>query len=107
MPDVPTVGEAGAPNFEISTWVGLFAPAATPGPIRMRLQDATTRVLANVEFQHRIRQFGLETDKLVGPEFDEFIRREFRLPVVVQVPPACCVPRTCTDMRICQRSAFQ
>ena len=31
MPDVPTIGET-VPGFEMSSWHGLFAPAATPAP---------------------------------------------------------------------------
>ena len=30
LPNVPTVAEAGMPDFKLEAWVGLFAPAATP-----------------------------------------------------------------------------
>jgi tripartite-type tricarboxylate transporter receptor subunit TctC len=33
FPDVPTVAESGVPGFDVITWFGLFAPAATPRPI--------------------------------------------------------------------------
>lgn len=33
FPDVPTVAESGVPGFDVVTWFGLFAPAATPKPI--------------------------------------------------------------------------
>jgi len=33
FPDVPTVAESGVPGFDVITWFGLFAPAATPKPI--------------------------------------------------------------------------
>jgi tripartite-type tricarboxylate transporter receptor subunit TctC len=33
FPDVPTVAESGVPGFDVITWYGLFAPAATPKPI--------------------------------------------------------------------------
>jgi tripartite-type tricarboxylate transporter receptor subunit TctC len=32
LPDVPTVAESGYPGFEVETWFGLVAPAATPRP---------------------------------------------------------------------------
>ena len=38
MPDVPTVGET-VPGFEMSSWLGLFAPAGTPAPIVARLNE--------------------------------------------------------------------
>ena len=33
FPEVPTVAESGVPGFDVITWFGLFAPAATPKPI--------------------------------------------------------------------------
>ena len=30
LPDVPTIAEAGVPNFEVNVWYGLLAPRATP-----------------------------------------------------------------------------
>jgi len=33
FPDVPTVAESGVPGFDVITWFGLFAPAATPKPV--------------------------------------------------------------------------
>jgi tripartite-type tricarboxylate transporter receptor subunit TctC len=44
MPDVPTIGET-VPGFEISSWHGIFAPAATPAPVIARLNAAIRDVL--------------------------------------------------------------
>lgn len=41
LPDVPTVAEQGLPDFVAIGWQGLVAPAATPAPIRARLEQAT------------------------------------------------------------------
>ena len=38
MPDVPTIGET-VPGFEMSSWLGVFAPAGTPAPLIARLND--------------------------------------------------------------------
>jgi tripartite-type tricarboxylate transporter receptor subunit TctC len=40
MPNVPTMEEAGLPGFTAETWIGMYAPAATPGPIIARLSSA-------------------------------------------------------------------
>ena len=33
LPDVPTVAEAGVPGYEAVSWIGMVAPAGTPGPV--------------------------------------------------------------------------
>lgn len=40
LPDVPTMAQAGVPNFEMSAWIGLFAPAGTPAPVIQRLNES-------------------------------------------------------------------
>jgi tripartite-type tricarboxylate transporter receptor subunit TctC len=51
LPDTPTVEEAcGLPDFESTTWYGLFAPAGLPAPILDRLSAEITRILREAEF---------------------------------------------------------
>ena len=45
LPDVPTLAQSGFPGFDVSEWVGLFAPAGTPGAIAGRLHQALAAVL--------------------------------------------------------------
>src|SRR5215475_14747618 len=45
LPDIPTVGET-VPGFEMSSWHGIFAPAATPAPLIGRLNAAIRNMLA-------------------------------------------------------------
>lgn len=33
LPDVPTAAEAGLPEYQLESWVALFAPAGTPQPV--------------------------------------------------------------------------
>jgi tripartite-type tricarboxylate transporter receptor subunit TctC len=44
LPDVPTIAEAGVPGYEVTSWNGMYAPAATPAPvvklISARVQEA-------------------------------------------------------------------
>jgi tripartite-type tricarboxylate transporter receptor subunit TctC len=47
FPDIPTMAEQGFPGFEISNWQGFVAPAATPRPIIMLLNEVTNRALAD------------------------------------------------------------
>jgi len=45
LPDVPTVAESGVPGYEAVSWIGMFAPAATPQPARDRLWDAVNAAM--------------------------------------------------------------
>jgi tripartite-type tricarboxylate transporter receptor subunit TctC len=46
MPELPTVSEAGVPNYEVSAWVAILAPAGTPRDIVLRLNAELNKVLA-------------------------------------------------------------
>ena len=45
LPDVPTIAEAGVPGYELSPWIGLLAPSATPRPVIDRLNAESNRAL--------------------------------------------------------------
>jgi tripartite-type tricarboxylate transporter receptor subunit TctC len=58
LPDVPTVGET-VPGFEMSSWLGFFAPAATPAPIVARLNGEIGKILKVDEVKERLAAVGL------------------------------------------------
>jgi len=60
LPDVPTVAEAGVPGYEVSTWFGLLAPAATPAEVVRRLDAATQKFLERAETKERLATMGAE-----------------------------------------------
>ena len=47
MPDVPTIAEAGVPGYEMSPWIGVYAPAQTPKVIIDKLNVEMNKVLKN------------------------------------------------------------
>jgi tripartite-type tricarboxylate transporter receptor subunit TctC len=47
LPDVPTIAEAGVPNYEASLWMAIVAPAKTPAPIVERLNRELNIILDN------------------------------------------------------------
>ena len=51
LPDLPTVAEAGAPNFEVIFWTSLFVPAATPQPVQARLHAEALKALQHPEMR--------------------------------------------------------
>jgi tripartite-type tricarboxylate transporter receptor subunit TctC len=54
LPDVPTFAESGFPGMEDYTWVGVFAPAATPAPIVHRLNEEINRALQSTDVRERL-----------------------------------------------------
>jgi tripartite-type tricarboxylate transporter receptor subunit TctC len=60
FPDVPTFIELGLPDFELTGWFGIVAPAATPRDIIARLNEAAVAALKDPEVARRIRNVGME-----------------------------------------------
>ncbi|WP_208510811.1 tripartite tricarboxylate transporter substrate binding protein [Variovorax paradoxus] len=76
LPDVPTLAEAGVPNFEMQSWQGVFAPAATPKPIVDRLGREIAAVVALPDVQAKLRGLGVEPDGRTSEAFTAFQRAE-------------------------------
>ena len=58
IPDVPTVAET-VPGFEMSSWLGFFAPAGTPAPIVTRLNQELVKILKVDAVKERLGTLGL------------------------------------------------
>jgi tripartite-type tricarboxylate transporter receptor subunit TctC len=58
LPNVPTIGET-VPGFEMSSWVGFFAPAGTPKDIVAKLNAEVTRVLTVESVKEKLAALGL------------------------------------------------
>ena len=76
MPDLPTVTESGVPGFEVSLWIGLLAPKATPGPIVARLSSATAQALATDEVKAAFAKQGVDPFTGTPDDFAAFYRGE-------------------------------
>jgi tripartite-type tricarboxylate transporter receptor subunit TctC len=60
LPDMPTLEEAGLKGFNIGTWFGVLAPAATPKDIVARLNTEMVKVIQSPEFRKRMDEIGAE-----------------------------------------------
>ena len=77
FPDVPRLAEF-YPGFEVTPWLGLFAPAGIPAAVMAKLRDATNRVLADATTAERIRRVGgLEPYISTPEEFATLLRTEY------------------------------
>jgi tripartite-type tricarboxylate transporter receptor subunit TctC len=76
LPGVPTLEEAGVPKFEMQSWQGVFAPAATPKPIVERLGREIAAIVATAAVQEKLRTMGVEPDGRQADAFTIFQRAE-------------------------------
>ena len=76
LPDVPTMREAGLPDFEITSWFGLVAPAATPSAIIGRLNAETVKVLGRADVKATLAAQGLEVAPSSPGQFAAHIKSE-------------------------------
>jgi len=76
FPELPTLTEEGFPDFDITVWFGLFAPAGTPPVAIERLYRETTRIMGREEVRKRLYDLGLIPLGNSPMEFAELIKAE-------------------------------
>jgi tripartite-type tricarboxylate transporter receptor subunit TctC len=59
MPELPTISEAGVPDFDMSSWIALFVPAKTPPQIVGKLHADTVSLLAEPTTKRRLEDMGV------------------------------------------------
>ena len=60
FPDVPTMQEAGVPDFEVDSWYAMFVPAKTPKPIIEKLNAALNTIVRESDIRDRLLAQGSE-----------------------------------------------
>ncbi len=76
LPNVPTLREAGLPEFEMYVWFGIVAPAGTPAPIVQRASAEVMRAVEVPEVVARMRTTGAEPWPQGPDAFAALIRAE-------------------------------
>jgi tripartite-type tricarboxylate transporter receptor subunit TctC len=75
MPDIPTIGET-IPGFEMSSWIGIFAPAATPAPLVARIGDAVTGIFNDPPVREKLATLGQVVRSISREELAAIIKRD-------------------------------
>ena len=78
LPDVPTMAEAGFPDFEVSSWNGLLAPARTPSAIIDRLHRELALIVRMPDIRERFDAQAAEPVGSSPEQFRDYIEREIR-----------------------------
>jgi tripartite-type tricarboxylate transporter receptor subunit TctC len=76
LPEVPTTAEGGMPDFHVSGWYGLLAPAKTPQSVIERVHAAAAKALQNEAVLARLAASGSQPIGAGPAELDAHIRRE-------------------------------
>jgi tripartite-type tricarboxylate transporter receptor subunit TctC len=75
-PEVPTMGEAGVPGFDISNWFAYFAPAGTPSEVIGKLNAEINRALKLPDVKEKLASVGAEAVGTSPEELAKFVRAE-------------------------------
>lgn len=74
LPDVPTVIESGYPDYEVSVWWGIVAPAGAPGPVLQKLRSELTAVMQDPGTLKFLKSLSAEPMNLDPAAFRKMIR---------------------------------
>ena len=76
LPDVPSIAEAGLPDYESTQWFGVLAPAGTPREIIERLHKDTTAALRSADVRQQLAGEGALIVASTPAEFAAYLRSE-------------------------------
>jgi tripartite-type tricarboxylate transporter receptor subunit TctC len=79
LPDVPTISEAGFPDIEGDSWVGVLVPAGTPKDVISLLHREIVAIITEPETRDRLRMLGYEPVAGTPDEFGHLIDAELQL----------------------------
>ncbi|NYE25842.1 tripartite tricarboxylate transporter substrate binding protein [Pigmentiphaga litoralis] len=75
-PELPTMAESGFPNFDVSSWFGLIAPAGTPADVVTKVNTAVVKAMDDPSVQKSFKDLGAVWVKTTPAEFGNFIKAE-------------------------------
>jgi tripartite-type tricarboxylate transporter receptor subunit TctC len=76
LPDVPTLDELGLRGFDVATWYGITAPAATPKPVVEKLTAVISKVLTSPDVVAKLTSQGAEIFLLPPKEFADYLQAD-------------------------------
>jgi tripartite-type tricarboxylate transporter receptor subunit TctC len=75
-PDLPPIADT-YPGYEVTPWLGFFAPAGVPQPIIDKLHDNVNKALADPKLAERLHSGGMYTFITTNDQFEKFIKAEY------------------------------
>ncbi len=78
FPDVPCAAELGMPDYNVTTWYGVWAPKGTPADAQARAIEEIRKAVTTDEAKAVWANQGAEFANVSGPQFDAFVKGEIR-----------------------------
>ena len=74
LPDVPTLHEAGVPNYEATIWLGLIAPKGTPKTVIDQLNAAVSKIMSQPDIRQQLSKQGAVPMVMTAAAFDKYLQ---------------------------------
>jgi tripartite-type tricarboxylate transporter receptor subunit TctC len=78
FPDIPCAAEFGLPDYNVTTWYGLWAPKGTPADVQARVIEEVRKAAATDDIKTSWSNSGAEFPNLTGPQFGSFVNSEIK-----------------------------
>jgi tripartite-type tricarboxylate transporter receptor subunit TctC len=78
FPEIPLAKAGGAPDYQVSTWYGLWAPKGTPKDVVDKMAAEMRKALESAELRATWTSLGTETPNLYGDAFGRFVSAEVK-----------------------------
>jgi len=76
LPQVPTFAEAGFPQYDHKTWIGVYAPTGTPKPILDKVSAEINKMLAAPKIKQKLQENGAEPFVSTPEQFTQMMRSD-------------------------------
>ena len=76
FPQLPTANESGLPGFNISSWYGILAPAATPKATIATLNEALVQIIKSPATSKRLLELGVDPVSNTPEQFAALVRAD-------------------------------
>jgi tripartite-type tricarboxylate transporter receptor subunit TctC len=76
LPNLPSMQEAGVPEFDITSWNGIFAPARTPPDVVSRLSRELTAIATDPAITKRLADIGFDAFPQTPDELGAFVKAQ-------------------------------
>ena len=79
LPEVPTIAEQGYPDYDMTLWFGMWAPAGTPAAVVQKLNAQVNAIVQIPEVREQFAKLGIVPAPMKPEEFAKFVRGEIEI----------------------------